>query len=219
MNLYAKGYYTNMLIDITTPITPDTVTYPGDPIFQCKPIQAITNECPAALHELTLCNHLGTHIDFPSHVIPNGKTSSDYDLNDLHLTCQVIDVPLSKQKIDVDFLSQQSLTADSILFKTSNSTISKQASYQENFVSITPEASELLVKQKLKLVGIDYLSVDDLTIPGLPVHKNLLANDILILENCDLMHVEAGYYQLFVMPLKIAGLDGLPVRAFLFKAD
>jgi kynurenine formamidase len=40
-----------------------------------------------------MCNHAGTHIDFPSHVISNGKASNDFELDYLMGSGVIVDVP------------------------------------------------------------------------------------------------------------------------------
>jgi kynurenine formamidase len=42
---------------------------------------------------MQMCNHAGTHIDFPSHVIKDGKTSSDVELGYLIGTGLIVHVP------------------------------------------------------------------------------------------------------------------------------
>jgi arylformamidase len=62
-------------------------------------------------------------------------------------------------------------------------------------------------------VGIDYLSVDPHA-SDLPVHKILLDNNVLIVENLNLTPISQGIYQVFIVPLNIPNMDGLPVRVF-----
>ncbi|MFL6528598.1 MAG: arylformamidase, partial [Chthoniobacterales bacterium] len=55
------------------------------------------------------------------------------------------------------------------------------------------------------------------TSKDLPNHHALGAAGIGIVESLDLSRVSAGVYQLIALPLKIAGADGSPVRAFLWR--
>jgi len=82
----------------------------------------------------------------------------------------------------------------------------------ENYVYMETDAAELLSNLKVKIIGIDYLSVDAIDSEELPVHHNFLSKGILIVENLELSQIEEGIYQFFVIPLNIPEMDGLPVR-------
>jgi arylformamidase len=67
----------------------------------------------------------------------------------------------------------------------------------------------------VRLVGIDYLSVDAFEHQDFPVHRTLLGAGCLILEGLDLRTVPPGDYELLVLPLLLAQGDGAPARAIL----
>ncbi|MFL6542052.1 MAG: arylformamidase, partial [Chthoniobacterales bacterium] len=69
----------------------------------------------------------------------------------------------------------------------------------------------------VKLLGFDVPSVDEITSKDLPNHHALGAAGIGIVESLDLSRVSAGVYQLIALPLKIAGADGSPIRAILWR--
>lgn len=200
LHLPYTGTKTMNYIDITKPLNKIT-PYPGDPKLKTTPIKTITPQSPFHLEKITMSNHLGTHIDFPAHVIKNGKSSSDYDLNDLIMPCIVIEV--SSTEITAQSLTKLE-TTNAILFKTKN---------EDTY--ITDSAAKKLIEANINLVGINTMSVDAHEESTLPTHNQLLKNEILILENLELNHVRPGNYQLYVLPLKIEKMDGLPVRAML----
>ena len=74
-----KGNY----YDLTAPITSNTVVYPGDPRFSIDDVASLAEGARFQLCHMHLGNHTGTHIDFPAHVIPGGKTSSDLSFRSL----------------------------------------------------------------------------------------------------------------------------------------
>ena len=205
-----------ILHDLTEEISSELTVFPGDPIFEKQLIHKIEKNQHFCLSKISLSNHLGTHIDFPSHVILNGKTSSDYAEADLQGNGLVIEVPKKYKSIDSDFLSQHEIVEnDIVFFKTGNSTLSKTGNFDKNYVYVEPEAAELLVKLKVKMVGIDYLSVDQYESENLPAHKILLAHDILIIENLNLKKISESRYQFLIVPsFRIAHMDGVPVRVF-----
>ncbi len=204
-----SGYY-----DLSTPVTANTVVYPGDPQFCVEAISSLDNGAPVHLCHMHLSNHCGTHIDFPAHIIRGGKTSSDYALDDLIGTGLVIEVPVTEASISADFIrSQNSISRhDFVLFKTANSNLSKQDKFVENYVYIEEDAARELIKKEVKIVGIDYISVDSFSAESLSVHQALLSNNILIVESLELSKIPAGRYKIYIMPNNIPDMDGLPVR-------
>ncbi|MCA0403913.1 MAG: cyclase family protein [Proteobacteria bacterium] len=204
-----KEYY-----DLTTPVTPKTIVYPGDPAFSIETIVSLENGDPFHLCHMHLSNHTGTHIDFPAHVIKGGKTSKDYSIDDLIGSGLIIEVPDTEKSITKSFIeTQHSITQnDFIFFKTSNSKLSKQTAFTEKYVYIEPEAAEELIRKGIKIVGIDYINVDSYDAADLPVHHSFLSNNILIVEGLELNEIPEGRYTIYIMPNNIPDMDGLPSR-------
>jgi arylformamidase len=73
------------------------------------------------------------------------------------------------------------------------------------------------VESGVKLVGIDYLSVEKFNSERFPTHLTFLSRSVVIVEGLDLRAVPAGQYELLCLPLKIAGGsgDGAPARVIL----
>ena len=67
----------------------------------------------------------------------------------------------------------------------------------------------------MKLVGVDYLSVEQFHSGHHQTHRTLLERGIIIVEGLDLSAPPMGPYELRVLPLRLAGLDGAPARAVL----
>jgi arylformamidase len=104
-----------------------------------------------------------------------------------------------------------------VLFKTRNSKIwdsKNKNSFQEDFVAISPDAAEYLVKRGVKLIGVDYLSVAPFN-DSVPTHTILLQANVVIVEGLNLSEVSQGRYTLYCLPLKISSVDGAPARAIL----
>ncbi len=67
----------------------------------------------------------------------------------------------------------------------------------------------------IKLVGIDYLSIEKFNFVEPTTHWALLRNNVVIVEGLDLSEVEAGDYELICLPMKIKDGDGGPARVVL----
>ncbi|MBV9576007.1 MAG: cyclase family protein [Gammaproteobacteria bacterium] len=203
-----KKYY-----DLSVNISEELRRFPGDPQYKAKNISSLEKGSQFHLDEIKLGNHTGTHVDFPSHVIQRGKTSNDFPIHKLIGRGLIIEVPNNESSITKDFIKNQPiLKNDFVFFKTSNSKIPKDSKFTSNYVYIEPEAAEVLLQKKVSVVGIDYISVDKYEAENLPVHKLLLSKGVLIVEGLDLSNVPLGRCEIFIMPIKINKMDGLPAR-------
>jgi arylformamidase len=67
----------------------------------------------------------------------------------------------------------------------------------------------------VKVVGVDYLSVEKFHTPGHPAHHALLGANVIIIEGLNLSDAEPGVYEMYCLPLKVEGADGAPARVVL----
>jgi arylformamidase len=104
-----------------------------------------------------------------------------------------------------------------VIFKTRNSEFWNEPNFRRDFTYLTLQAAERLVEMDVKLVGIDYLSIEKFGEENFPVHKLLLGREVVILEGLDLRKVPAGDYELICLPIKIISQtgDGAPARVIL----
>ena len=87
--------------------------------------------------------------------------------------------------------------------------------FAEDYVGLSVDAADWLIANGVRLVGIDYLSIDAPGDANLPVHRALLANDVVVVESLNLMQVSEGHYQLVCLPMKVGGSEGAPARVIL----
>jgi arylformamidase len=125
-------------------------------------------------------------------------------------------VEVTAPRIDETVLGEFDFTADArVLFKTRNSYLWSQKRFVEEYCYITPGAALLLVNDGIKVVGIDYLSVDKYGDDDYPTHRALLGGGVVVIEGLDLREVEPGYYEMLCLPLKVKDGDGAPARVVL----
>jgi arylformamidase len=105
---------------------------------------------------------------------------------------------------------------DAVLLRTDNELLPREA-MAERWVYVTPEAARWCVVRGVRILGVDYIEVENPDIPHgeYPVHQTVLPAGTLLLENLDLREVAAGEYTLHCAPLKITGAEGAPCRAVL----
>ena len=202
--------------DISVPISNSLVTYAGDPPIHLELWHAMAQGAIADVRTLSMGVHTGTHIDAPAHFIPGGKTIDELDLETCHGQVQVLDLTdVAGELIDRASLELK-LTADvdRVILKTRNSSLWSQSAFDPRFVALSPDAAELLVERRIRLVGVDYLSVAPSSDP-VSVHRVLLGAGVVILEGLDLSIVPAGAYILACLPLRLQGAEAAPARAIL----
>jgi arylformamidase len=208
------------IYDVSVPLTSATPTYPGDPGIEIKSWSALANGDAANVSLITFGLHTGTHVDAPSHFIAGAAKVDSLPINSLLGAAEVVEAPAELDVIDRKFVEANCSSGSSrILFKTRNSSFwnNPERGFREDFVYIEPDAAEWLVQTGIKLVGIDYLSVERFKSEGFPTHLAFLSRGVVILEGLDLRAVTAGNYELICLPLKIADGtgDGAPARVVL----
>ena len=131
---------------------------------------------------------------------------------------RVIEIPDSVQAIDAAELSRHEWKgAKRVLFRTRSSARGwmDSSAFHRDFAYIAPDAAQLLADGGVVLTGIDYISAEQFGAPVPRTHQILLGKGIPIIEGLDLRPVQAGNYDLVVLPLKIRGHEGAPARAIL----
>lgn len=201
--------------DITLPISKRLITWPTDPTVSIRKTHLISQGNSCNLSELKLGSHSGTHIDAPYHFEEKGVKVDQIPLDSLIGKATVFDIK-NKEKIDLEDLKLIKLkNCKRIIFKTINSTYWKLPEFKKDFVYITKEAAQYLADSDVKLIGIDYLSVEKFQNKYADTHHILLRKGVIIIEGLDLSNVNAGNYELIALPLKIEGGDGSPARVVL----
>ncbi len=201
--------------DVTVPLSAEVPTFPGDPRFHMEFPHRISEGEPYNVARITMGAHAATHVDAPYHFLADGATVDQLPLEMLMGKARVLDLP-AVDKIDRADLEALDLRDDiRVLFRTRMSGQLRHPHFHEDFVYLTPEAATYLVKVGIKLVGIDYLSVEKFGSKDFAAHHALLGAGVVIIEGLDLSDVEAGDYELTCLPLRIAGADGSPARVIL----
>jgi len=204
------------MYDITLSIYPEMVVFPGDPGFVREQICNVEKGDPCSLTSLSMGSHTGTHMDAPFHYLPAGLTVDQIPLEDLIGPAKVVEVQSDQKCILPEHLYDKDIEeGDRILFKTRNTLILDEEIFRQDYVYIDPETAKYLVDKKIKLVGIDYYSIDRFDSEDSLAHKIFLTADVLVLEGINLAGVPEGEYSLIALPLKIKGCDGSPIRAIL----
>jgi arylformamidase len=202
------------IYDVTVPLSKELVVYPGDPHVKINRRTKVNEEdAKYNLSRYSFGSHSGTHVDAPFHLIEGGGTVDKLPLELLIGRARVVEV--TAPQIDEAVLEEFDFTVDArVLFKTRNSYLWSQKTFVKDYVYITPGAARSLINDGIKVVGIDYLSVEKFDAEP-ETHMALLKAGTVIIEGLDLRDVEPGDYELICLPLKVKDGDGSPARVVL----
>jgi arylformamidase len=192
-----------MWIDISQTLSPHIPVWPNTSPFSISTTQIKNGKNSS----FSFNAHTGTHIDAPSHFIPNGRNISDIGLSELIGRCQIIEI--EARCIEPYMLPE--ITQNIVIFKTGpNST-----TFDPEYSFISPVCAKFLLDQKVRVVGIDSWSVEDFYDKEFTTHLILLQHDIIIVEGLFLKNVCSGVYPIFIVPLNILNAEASPARVFL----
>ena len=208
------------IYDLSVPLSAALPTYPGDPGIQIQDWSKFANGDAANVSTLSFGAHTGTHVDAPAHFIEGTKKVELLDLEILIGEAQVIHVPEELRVIDEAFVTANcAVGSKRVLFKTRNSAFwtGDYTEFRTDFTYLDLPAAEKLVQLGVKLVGIDYLSIEKFNSKDHEVHHALLSHEVIIVEGLNLADVPAGKYELICLPLRLRSNlgDGAPARAVL----
>jgi arylformamidase len=212
--LSAEGW-----IDVTATLDPaKTPVYEGDAPLKFDFLKEMRKGDLLTLSVYSMGAHSGTHIDAPMHFVATGAPIDQVALDQLIGAARVIDIADSVQAIDSGELNRHDWRgAQRVLFRT-RSTLRgwmDAPEFHRDFAYIAPDAAQLLADAGVLLVGVDYISAEQFGAPAPRTHQILLGRGIPIVEGLDLRPVQAGDYDVIVLPLKVAGHEGAPARAIM----
>ena len=206
------------LIDVTVPLDAQLPTYPHNTPFTLEPIKRIARGDSSNVSTLHMSAHAGTHVDAPRHFFDEGAGTEALPLELLVGRTRVIEVS-SRTGITAEDLDGIDFSDDiRVLIKTHNSHLWGSPEFETGYVGVTESGAKRLVERGLKVVGVDYLSVEQFRKPGAPAHHILLGAGTIVIEGLDLRDVDPGIYEMFCLPLRIVGSDGAPARVVLRRS-
>lgn len=211
-------------VDLTHVLSTGLQIYPGDPEVLIEPAATLEHD-GVALTQLHLGSHSGTHMDAPSHTVAGGRTIDHVAIEETVGRARVIALP---HLADDDVITVEDLTSATagdplpriVFLSTGWDRYFGSQRYLQHPV-LDPAAAWMLWERGVRVFGFDWLNPDPTLLPsgepahGLPVHDIILGNDGLIVENLtNLTHLPTDRdIDVSVLPMRIAGADGSPVRA------
>jgi arylformamidase len=208
------------LIDISRPLDERMPAWPGQTAFHRELLTSTEAGDVATTSNLAGFCHTGTHVDAPSHFIKGGDTLGEVPLEPWIGPCRVVRHGEDRDITGADLDAWDLDGVERLLIGTPNAARWDDGpAFREDYVALDASAAQVVVDRGIKLIGIDYASVEIFEGGEYPVHHTLLGAGVAIVEGLRLEHVEPGNYELVALPLPIAGGDGSPVRAILRRED
>jgi arylformamidase len=206
------------MYDISVPISGDLPVYPGDPPVMVERALNVKKGDGANVSRLALCTHSGTHIDAPRHMDDRAVSVDHLSLSLLIGRVLVVEIGGTK-KVGRKELERLPVKGEErLLLKTENSLLWSHPGFTEDYASLTEDGADYLIGIGIRLIGIDYLSIEAFDGNGV-IHRKLLEHGVIILEGLNLGEVPKGVYELVCLPLKIRDGDGAPARVILRQRE
>jgi arylformamidase len=210
--------------DISRTLSKDLAEWPGDEPCHFRLTKEKAEGGSINLGAISMSVHNGTHADARFHFDMNGESIEKVSLETYLGRATVVDLAPAfldakeKHLITIEDLqpsAEQIAVTSRLLVKTgrwSDSTV-----FPDKIPVIAADVPAWLQKNGVKLLGLDLPSVDEIDSKSLQNHHALARAGISIVESLDLGEVASGIYQFAALPLKIAGGDGAPMRAVLWR--
>lgn len=199
------------------PVSPKLPRWPGSPAIEFRRQLDLEQGDIANDTTVRFSVHTGTHVDAPLHFLKDGHSVDCMPLDVLMGPVVVADLS------DVEVITAATLdhlalppSTERLLIRTRNSQLwqNNVREFQPDFVALTADAAQWIVEHGIRLIGIDYLSIQRFH-DGPETHSILLSAEVVIIEGLNLANVKAGEYELLCLPLKLQGLEGAPARVVL----
>jgi len=211
------------LLDLTLTVSENIPTFPGSPQPSFVQDKNIKNDGYNS-ELLFLSSHTGTHLDAPYHFQEKGEKIHEISLKRLVSSAILVksrkkgDQPITKTDIQKFEKKHGKIPSGStVIFWTGWQKMIKNISYFIRNPGLSTAAAKYLVSKKINLVGTDSPSIDLGKDKRFPVHHIFSKNNVLIVENLtNLEKIRSSKFHFVVLPLKLKGATGSPVRAIAF---
>lgn len=206
------------LFDVSVPLDAALASYPGNTPYSLEPNKRLARGDSSNVSTLHMSAHSGTHVDAPRHFFDQAPGAEGLPLEMLCGRARVIELT-TRKAITADDLAQRDLSEDvRVLIKTHNSRLWGSPEFHPDFIGVAESGAKYLVEHGIKVVGVDYLSVEAFKTPGAPAHHVLLGGGTIVIEGLNLRDIEPGIYELLCLPLLVVGSDGAPARVVLRRS-
>ena len=149
-------------LDVSVPLAPGVPTYPGNPDFEFAPVKRIANGDCSNESRLVMGTHTGTHVDAPLHFFDDGAGRR-------RAAARPADRPRAGHRPAAPRRHHGERTWPppgcaricACCCSTPNSALwNTTDGFHTDYTYLTEGGAKFLVEQGVKVVGVDYLSVE-----------------------------------------------------------
>jgi arylformamidase len=210
------------IVDLSHAYAEDMPLYPGLPSPSFRDIARVEHD-GYAMSEYTLLNHIGTHVDLPSHQVAGGATLDEIPLDALVTDAVTIDLS-DREPGSIGWSALEPLLGDLregdwLFLYSDNGRNWGSEEYWTGWSYPDAEASRELVERGIVGIGFDGPSADPVDTETFDLHKVWLSAGRMILENLTNLGVLPTRTQVVVAPLKVRAANGAPARVLAFVPD
>lgn len=169
------------------------------------------------LGEVRMSTHVGTHIEFPYHHRKDGKSAAEYPLERLIGEAVLLDFSHKRKDEEITLEEVRSVqpsvkSGDIVIVRTDMHKLWKTPRGHDRPV-LSVAATRHLVDLGIHCIGTDATGLEIRGTNDQPVHQTLFAHNVAVIEsmtNLDLL--TKPRFNIFILPLRIPGMDSCPVR-------
>jgi len=205
------------IYDVSVPVRDGGLVYPGNPEIHIELQQAVARGAGANVSSISFGSHTGTHVDAPRHFFDGGESVDRIPLERMIGPALVLHVPDDVRAVGPGELEGVPLAGvERLLLRTRNSGyLTQDPAFHADYTYLAPEGADYLIAHGVRLVGVDYLSVEQFHSGHHRTHLTLLGAGVVIVEGLNLDGIGGGTYHFCCLPLRLVGCDGAPARAVL----
>jgi kynurenine formamidase len=210
------------IVDLSRRVNENTQVYPGDPEVRLEPAATLAAHGVNVL-SVHIGSHSGTHVDAPYHFVEDGARIAEMDPHLFFGPAVVVDVRGKgpRERITAEDLRpyEDRLSGGVVAVVRTGweEHYGTPRYYDHPFLDRL--AARLLLDAGIRTVAVDALSVDETVLEGphpegYPAHHVILGAGGVIAENlANLGAIDFPEPLISLLPLKLGGSDGAPVRA------
>jgi arylformamidase len=211
------------IVDLSLPIEEGMMTFPTHwhPVVEVTILGRHGIE-GRETRKVVFGTHTGTHADAARHFVPNGGTIDQIPLDTLIGPAIIADFTGCRalQEIDVVDLKEKlkGKVPARLILRTGWSEHFGEMKFYAEYPFLSEKAAQWLVDQGVRLIAMDTPSPDNPahsrgTAKDSPNHKVFLGAGVVLVEYVtNLKAISSSEVELIVLPLKLKGADGCPVR-------
>ncbi len=205
------------IFDLSVTLKTHMPLWPTNPLLSIAPI-GIAARDGYNVESYSSVTHTGTHIDAPYHMIENMTTVDELPLGQLVGEGHMIKPKLDGTEITLKQLKSkwnEDFSGKILLINTGwDKKRGYNREFQYEFPGLALDTVDFLIKNKIKVIGIDTLGIEPFSHSDFKVHKALLSKGMAFIEDlAGLDQLKEGKkYLVAALPLKLFKASGSMAR-------